>query len=60
MDLTDSEDSLNVVSISAPFDPRLKLNPHGIDVYEPGDGRILVYVINHGSKFEKIEKFQYK
>ena len=59
-DLTDEHGELSKVTISAPFDPKLLLNPHGIDVFEPGDGRILVYLVNHGSKFEKVEKFKYK
>ena len=35
------------------------MNPHGIRVYEPGDGRILVYISNHGLGLDKVEKFEY-
>ncbi|CBY23509.1 unnamed protein product [Oikopleura dioica] len=54
---TDGGDPIKV-DILAPFDP-YKLNPHGIRVYEPGDGRILVYISNHGLGLDKVEKFEY-
>ena len=57
-DLTDNDSRPEKVKILAPFDP-YRLNPHGVTTFEPGDGRILVYVVNHGSKFEKLEKFEY-
>ena len=58
MDLTTDDFDPKKVDIMAPFDP-YKLNPHGIRVYEPGDGRILVYISNHGLGLDKVEKFEY-
>ena len=59
MDLTDPEPEAKLIKIMSPFQT-LNMNPHGIKILERGDGRLLVYIINHGKKFDKVEKFQYK
>lgn len=58
VDLNVSPVSLNELTIVAEKD--LKLNPHGLSVFETGD-KVLLYVVNHKTDVsgDSIEKFEY-
>lgn len=58
MDLNVSPVRLTEVTIKSSKD--LKLNPHGLDLYEDGD-KIYVFIVNHHQDLsvEAVEKFEY-